>query len=71
MRAALGHKMPLTDIIVILAGILGLLIRFGGRILTMYQYQRMSIQLESMIALLSVLMDCDQPGHTLQTMVSL
>lgn len=45
----LGHNMPLTDIIVILAGILGLLIRLGGRILTMYQYQRMSIQLDGFV----------------------
>lgn len=45
----LGHSMPLADIIVILAGILGLLIRLGGRILTMYQYQRMSIQLDGFV----------------------
>ena len=45
----LGHDMPLADIIVILAGILGLLIRLGGRILTMYQYQRMSIQLDGFV----------------------
>lgn len=45
----LGHNMPLADIIVILAGILGLLIRLGGRILTMYQYQRISIQLDGFV----------------------
>lgn len=45
----LGHNMPLTDIIVILAGILGLLIRLGGRIVTMYRYQRKSIQLDGFV----------------------
>ena len=45
----LGHSMPMADIIVILAGILGLLIRLGGRILNMYQYQRMSIQLDGFV----------------------
>ena len=45
----LGHNMPLADIIVIFAGTLGLFIRLGGRILTMYQYQRMSIQLDGFV----------------------
>ena len=45
----LGHSMPLADIIVILAGILGILIRLGSRILTMYQYQKMSIQLDGFV----------------------
>lgn len=47
--AVLGHNMPLADIIVIFAGILGLLIRLGSRIFTMYQYQRISIQLDGFV----------------------
>ena len=45
----LSHNMPLADIIVILAGILGLLIRLGSRIVTMYRYERMSIQLDGFV----------------------
>ena len=41
--------MQLSDIIVILAGILGLLIRLGGKILTIAKYQRMSNQLDGFV----------------------
>ena len=49
LAVVLGHDMPLSDIIVIIAGNLGLLIRLSGRILTMYKYQRMSIQLDGFV----------------------
>lgn len=45
----IGHNMPLVDIIVILAGILGVLIRLSSRIFTMYQYQKISIQLDGFV----------------------
>jgi len=45
----LCHNMPLADILVILAGILGLLIRLGERILTMNKYQKLSVQIDGYV----------------------
>lgn len=47
--AFFGHCMPLSDIIVVLAGILGLLIRLGSKIITMCRYQKISNQLDGFV----------------------
>ena len=45
----LCHNKPWTAILVIFAGFLGLLIRLGDRVHAMYQYQKISIQLDGFV----------------------
>lgn len=47
--AFFGHSMPLTDILIIITGILSLLIRLGERMHIMCKYQKLSVQLDGFV----------------------